>query len=139
MSDPASTLDISPLANAVARLREGLERHRREPHDEQLRDGLIQRFEFTYELTHRVLRRYLRMVAASPDLFDRMPFQDLIRTGDEQGLLHGDWPLWRRFRDMRARTSHTYSAAVAQHVVAGLPDFLTEATYLLDQLQQRLR
>ena len=136
---PATTLDISPLADAVARLREGLERHRREPHDEQLRDGLIQRFEFTYELCHRMLRRYLRMVAASPDLFDRMPFQDLIRTGDEQGLLHGDWPLWRRFRDMRARTSHTYSAAVAQQVVAGIPDFLAEASYLLGQLQQRLR
>ncbi|HEY2617316.1 MAG TPA: HI0074 family nucleotidyltransferase substrate-binding subunit [Acetobacteraceae bacterium] len=139
MSDSASTLDISPLASAVGRLREGLERHRREPHDEQLRDGLIQRFEFTYELSHRMLRRYLRMVAASTDLFDRMPFQDLIRTGDEQGLLHGDWPLWRRFRDTRARTSHTNSAPVAQQVVAGIPDFLAEATYLLDQLRQRLR
>ena len=121
---PATTLDISPLADAVARLREGLERHRGEPHDEQLRDGLIQRFEFTHELCHRMLRRYLRMVAASPDLFDRMPFQDLIRTGDEQGLLHGDWPLWRRFHEMRARTSHTYSAAVAQQVVAGIPTSL---------------
>jgi len=40
-------LDISPLVNAVERLREGLERHRREPDDDQLRDGLIQRFEFT--------------------------------------------------------------------------------------------
>ena len=139
MSDPATTLDISSLAGAVARLREGLEQHRREPHDEQLRDGLIQRFEFTHELCHRMLRRYLRMVAASPDLFDRMPFQDLIRTGDEHGLLHADWPLWRRFRDMRARTSHTYSAAVAQQVVAGIPDFLAEASYLLGQLQQRLR
>ena len=66
-------------------------------------------------------------------------FPDLIRTGDGQGLLQRDWPLWRRFRDMRARTSHTYSAAVAQQVVAGIPDFLAEATHLLDQLQQRLR
>jgi hypothetical protein len=59
MSDPAATLDISPLAGAVAWLREGLERHRREPHDEQLLDGLIQRFEFTCELSHRMLARYL--------------------------------------------------------------------------------
>jgi len=43
-------LEIGLFVNAVERLREGLERHRREPHDEQLRDGLIQRFEFTYEL-----------------------------------------------------------------------------------------
>jgi len=32
---------ITVLVNAVARLQEGLERHRREPADEQLRDGLI--------------------------------------------------------------------------------------------------
>ncbi len=131
-------LDISPLANAVERLREGLERHRREPGDDQLRDGLIQRFEFTYELSHRMLRRYLRQVAASPDAFDQMPFQDMIRTGNEQGLLQGDWPAWRLYRDMRARTSHTYAAAVAKQVVHCIPDFLSEATHLRDQLRQRL-
>ena len=131
-------LDISPLVNAVERLREGLERHRREPDDDQLRDGLIQRFEFTYELSHRMLRRYLRQVAASPDAVDQMPFQDMIRTGNEQGLLRGDWPAWRLYRDMRARTSHTYAAAVAKQVVNCIPDFLSEATHLCDQLRQRL-
>jgi hypothetical protein len=44
------TLDISSLGNAVQRLREGLARYKREPSDDQIRDGLIQRFEFTYEL-----------------------------------------------------------------------------------------
>ncbi len=122
-----------------ARLREGLERHRREPYDELLRDGLIQRFTFSYELSHRMLRRYLRMVAASPDAFDQMPFQDLIRTGNEQGLLRGDWPVWRRYRDMRAKTSHTYAAAVAEQVVAGIPDFLADVLFLRDELQRRLQ
>jgi nucleotidyltransferase substrate binding protein (TIGR01987 family) len=133
-----SQLDISSLVNAVERLREGLERHRREPDDDQLRDGLIQRFEFTYELSHRMLRRFLRQISASPDAVARMPFQDLIRTGNENGLLHADWPAWRRYRDMRARTSHTYAAAVAKQVVECVPDFLAEATYLRDQLRQRV-
>ena len=135
---PAARLDLSPLGNAVERLREGLERHRREPGDEQLRDGLIQRFEFTYELSHRMLRRYLRHVAASPDAFDGMPFQDLIRSANEQGLLLGDWAAWRRYRDMRARTSHTYAAGIAAQVVDAIPGFLAEATYLRDQLARRL-
>jgi len=139
LTDRAKPLDLTALVNAVGRLREGLERHRQVPQDEQLRDGLIQRFEYTYELSHRMMRRYLRSIAATPDAYDQMPFQDLVRTGNEQGLLHGDWPRWRRFRDMRARTSHTYSAAVAEQVAAGIPDFLAEATYLLHQLQQRAR
>lgn len=131
-------LDITPLNNALERLREGLARHRREPADEQLRDGLIQRFEFTYELSHKMLARFLRQASASPGIYNQMPFQDLIRSANQQGLLLGDWSAWRRYRDMRARTSHTYSAAVAAEVVAGIPDFLAEAEHLRDQLLQRL-
>ena len=138
-SGVVDNIDISPLVKAVERLREGLDRHHREPADEQLRDGLIQRFEFTYEISHRMLRRYLRQIAASPDAFAQMPFQDLIRSGNEQGLLRSDWPVWRRYRDMRARTSHTYAAAVAEQIAAGIPDFLAEVMYLREQLQQRLR
>jgi Nucleotidyltransferase substrate binding protein like len=75
-------LDVTSLGNAVQRLREGRARYKCEPEDEQLRDGLIQRFEFTYELTHKMLRRYLREGAPSPDEIARMPFADLIRTGN---------------------------------------------------------
>jgi nucleotidyltransferase substrate binding protein (TIGR01987 family) len=111
--------DVGAFVNAVARLLEGLERHRTAPQDEQLRDGLIQRFEFTCELSHRMLRRHLRSVAASPEAFDHIPFQDLIRTGKEQGLLKAGWPAWRRYREMRSRTSHAYAAAIAEQVAAG--------------------
>src|SRR5689334_14576571 len=101
-------LDTTSFGNAIRRLSEGLTRYEREPGDEQIRDGLIQRFEFTYELSHKMLRRYLREVAPSSDEITRMPFTDLIRAGNAQGLLRADWPVWRRFREMRARASRTY-------------------------------
>src|SRR5271170_2647846 len=46
-----------------------------------------------------MLRRYLKETAASPDEIERMPFADLIRTGNANGLLRGGWPDWRRFRE----------------------------------------
>ena len=131
-------LDIAPLASAVERLHEGLARHRGEPADEQIRDGLIQRFEYTYELSHRFMRRFIRMTAASPADIDQMPFQDLIRTANQHGLLRGDWPAWHRFRDLRARTSHTYHAETAALVASEIPSFLDEAAYLCSQLRARL-
>jgi nucleotidyltransferase substrate binding protein (TIGR01987 family) len=131
-------LDITPLVNAIDRLREGLARHHSEPADDQLRDGLIQRFEFTYELCHRMLRRFIRQNAASPDEVDRMAFQDLIRTANQQSLLLGDWPAWHRYRDSRAKTSHAYHAKTAQEVADSIPGFLAEAEFLRDQLRRRL-
>lgn len=85
-------LDFSPLANAVARLDEGLARYRTDESDAQIRDGLIQRFEFTYDLAHKMLRRALEAGAANPEEVDRLTFPDLIRTGVEQGLVAGQWP-----------------------------------------------
>ncbi|HTQ34695.1 MAG TPA: HI0074 family nucleotidyltransferase substrate-binding subunit [Stellaceae bacterium] len=131
-------LDIAPLHNAVQRLREGLVRHQAEPSDEQLRDGLIQRFEFTYELSHRMLRRHLQDVLPSPEDAARMTFAELVRTGNERGLLRAEWSAWRRFRDIRTRTTHTYDAATAAEVVREIPAFLDEAAYLCAELQKRL-
>lgn len=131
------TLDFSPLEAAIARLEEGLARYRQDTTDSQIRDGLIQRFEFTYEIAHKTLRRYLAAVAANPDEVDGMPFAEMIRTANEQGLLKGDWPAWRRYREMRGKTSHTYDEAVAIEVVAGIPDFLAEARELCDRLKSR--
>lgn len=132
------TLDITPLVNAVARLEEGLIRYQSDPSDAQIRDGLIQRFESTYEISHKMLKRYLERAAPSPEEIDRLSFPDVVRTGNEQGLLKSDWPAWRRFREMRSRTSHTYNEEVAQVVVAGIPEFLAEASHLRDQLRDRL-
>ena len=132
------SLDITSLGNAVRRLREGLARYEREPADVQIRDGLIQRFEFTYELTHKMLKRYLKETAASPDEIERMPFADLVRSGNAQGLLPSDWPAWRRFREMRARTSHTYDTKVASQVASAIPGFLEEAEHFYAELQRRL-
>jgi len=130
-------LDITPLANATARLREALARHRSEPLDEQLRDGLIRRFEFTYELSYKTLRRYLQERSPSSEEVARMSFAELIRAGTAQGLLRAEWPVWRHFRDIRTRTTHTYDADTAAAVVAEIPSFLEEVEFLCVQLRHR--
>ena len=130
-------LDLTPLANAVTRLAEGLAEYQSNPAHTLVRDGLVQRFEFTYEISHKMLKRYLEATSASPAELDAMPFGDLIRTGNEQNLLRGTWPDWKRYREMRAKTSHTYDEGVALQVVDVIPSFLAEAAYLLEQLQKR--
>jgi hypothetical protein len=82
-----------------------------------------------------MLRRALEEAAANPADIDRMSFPTLIRTGAEQGLVAGDWAIWRTFRETRDITSHTYDGAKALQVAAAIPEFVEEAQALVDSLQ----
>ncbi len=66
-----------------------------------------------------------------------MLFADLVRTANAQGLLRGDWPVWRRFREMRARANRTYDVNVASRVASAIPEFLEEAEHFYAELQRR--
>ena len=107
-------LDFTPLENAIGQLEKSLKFARsplgQQDPDlfEQLRNSVIQCFEFTYELSHKMLRRFLREAAANPDDFKSMSFAELIRTGSEQGLLRSDWGRWKAYRQARTDSSHTY-------------------------------
>ena len=65
-------LDLSSLGNAVAQLEEGLVLYdsdivRQFPIiRNQMRGGAIQAFEFTYELSVRMIKRYLEQASAIP-------------------------------------------------------------------------
>lgn len=130
-------LDLTALQNATARLAEALDALAAAPANTLYRDATIQRFEFTYELAHKMLKRYLEMAAANPASIDELAFPDLIRTGNEQGLLRHDWSRWRDYRKARGTTSHTYDEAKALEVLAIVPEFLAEAQALLQTLRQR--
>ena len=130
--------DITPFARVVQRLEECLERHRQVPDDLMVRDALIKRFSFAYELAYKTLRRYLTYVAPSAPYIEHMEFPELIRTANEFGLLLGTWPTWRSFRQMRGMTMLTYSETIAVSVVDQIPGFLEEALFLRDKLRERL-
>jgi len=129
--------ELDPLTNALARLQEGLEAYRQDPSNTLVRDGVIQRFEFTYELAHKALKRGLEAASASPEQYDKMPFADLIRSGNEQDLLLSEWPVWKSYRDLRAKTSHTYKEEAALEVLAAIDDFVQEVIHLRDRLKIR--
>lgn len=104
---------------------------------EQLRNSVIQCFEFTYELSHKMLKRYLEATSASPEEIDFSSFQNIIRMGNEKGLLRSDWSRWKVYRLARNESSHTYNDVKAQSVYELAADFLDEARFLFEQLTLR--
>jgi nucleotidyltransferase substrate binding protein (TIGR01987 family) len=130
-------LDFSSLGKAIAQLRIGIDTLNSAPDDQLYRDGAIQRFELTYSLCQRMLLRFLERDSPNPEEIEQMTFAALIRTGSERGLLRSGWDEWRLFREARNATSHTYNQAKAEEVLRVVPNFLAEAEFLYEQLQQR--
>ncbi|MDX2065798.1 MAG: HI0074 family nucleotidyltransferase substrate-binding subunit [Fimbriimonadaceae bacterium] len=132
-------LDLTPLSHAVDRLQEGRDVCRAHPENLLFRDGLIQRFKYTYELAHRTLRRYLATVSDLPGPAADWTLATVIREASRLGLIRSGWPEWRNYREMRSRSNHTYDESIAVQVADGIPDFLTEALELRHRLQAAQR
>jgi nucleotidyltransferase substrate binding protein (TIGR01987 family) len=137
------SLDYTPLGSAIAQLEKSLA-YASSPAAmadpglrEQMRNSVIQCFEFTYELSWKMLKRYLEETEANPSEIDISTFQNLIRLGNERALLRSDWRQWKTYRQARTDSSHTYDAAKAEAVFAVAHDFLGEARALFDELMRR--
>ncbi|MDP3521818.1 MAG: HI0074 family nucleotidyltransferase substrate-binding subunit [Hydrogenophaga sp.] len=133
-----SRIDLTPLRSALALLHGALGYWSAEPPDSglkpHLRSAVIQSFEFSYELSVKALRRVLIERALSGERLVDVSFNDLLRLGADAGLL--DDPLaWRRWREMRNSTSHTYDEAKAQAVALACAAFAADADALLSRLE----
>lgn len=126
------TIALDSLVAALGQLEEGLVRFAAEPEDLLLRDGVIQRFEYTMDLCWKLLQRYLRHIAQVPDA-DMRTKRDLFRQAAVLGLVE-DPELWFAYYDARNMTSHSYDGAVAREIVALAAPFAVDAHRLLKAL-----
>ncbi len=128
-------LDVSALEKALASLELALAEHAKQPGNALIRDACIKRFEYSYELSHKMLRRYLSLTAATPETIIQYSFAELIRAAGDKDLLDSTWEHWKRYREARNITSHLYDEQKAENVLHEVPAFLRDASYLLQKLK----
>lgn len=137
------TLDTTSLKQAISQLENSLHYYQSDvvQKDEglvlQLRAAAIQAFEFTYELSVKMIKRYLKLVMLNPAEVNELSFADLIREACGRGLLLSDLLAWKRYRQERGTTSHTYDQDKAVEIFKDIPNFLNDANHLLNELEQR--
>lgn len=131
-------LNLEPLQKALKQLEKGLKRSQKNLEDEELRDGAIQRFEYTYGLACHFIKRYLENSADASAAIDTLPFPELVRAAWEKELLKSSWDVWQKYREARNNTSHVYDGKKAKSVYAIIPEFLAEALYLYQELHRRM-
>ena len=128
-------IDFSPLEKAIASLNRALVRATDAKGDEELRDACIQRFEYTFELCWKMLKRQLEQELPNPAEVDGYSYRHLFRVGAERGLVQ-DVEAWFDYRERRNITSHTYDEEKAARVFDALPAFAGHAEELLGQLKE---
>lgn len=114
---------------ALERLREALVL----PYSEVVRDGVIQRFEFTFELLWKSLQIYLQHLgyeANSPRRVLRAAFEAGIIPSDAEG------DGWMAMLDDRNLTSRTYDEALAEAVYQRIA---SQHIRLLEEAERRLQ
>ncbi len=115
---------IADFQKAVKRLEEACQQEK----NDFIRDSVIQRFEFCYELAWKMLRLKL----LQEDIDTRSP-KATLQAALELGLIE-DGNSWTELHRMRNLTTHTYDESLAEEVYSfvcqvGLP--------LLEQLAMR--
>ena len=136
--EPVETIDITPFENVVNSLIDVINIYNADESNVYMRDSMIQRFEYTYSLALKMVKRYFEISAFEKENLDGMTFNEMIRTANRMGLLKTNLETWDNYRKKRNLTSHTYDENVAKEVVAVIPDFKDEAVFLLNKLKERL-
>ena len=131
-------LDLSSLKKAVDSLDRAIKvavENKNSAQDEVIRAGVIQNFEFTYELCWKFIKRWLELNAAGAAV-DGSTRKELFRLAAESRLITGV-ENWFKYHTARNETAHTYDPAKAVEIYALAAPFAADARKLLQVLEQR--
>lgn len=123
---------ITPFEKAVT----SLEAIYKEPKTVIVRDAAIQRFEYTFELAIKMIKRSLEKWPESATI-DQQTYRDLIRIAAESGLII-DPESWFEYREARNVTSHAYDEKLAEKIYDTAKKFIPDAKKLLNALKTHL-
>ena len=129
-------IDITPLKKAHNSLVEVIDLYNKEKTNLIVRDSLIQRFEYTYSLALKMIKRYFSKSAFQNEDIENMSFNDMIRRANKMDILKNDLETWNIYRQKRSLTSHTYDEKTAIDVVSIIADFSKEIDFLITKLSE---
>jgi nucleotidyltransferase substrate binding protein (TIGR01987 family) len=116
-------LSLSELEKAVQRLAEALA----QPKNEFIRDSVIQRFEFTVELSWKIARKVLGLTSTAPKV--------VLREMAQAGVIL-DPELWFGLLEARNLTSHSYNEEIAERIYQVASGAMPEFQSLLKALKR---
>ncbi|MGL6174670.1 MAG: nucleotidyltransferase substrate binding protein [Cellulosilyticaceae bacterium] len=101
--------------------------------NDMIRDSVIQRFEFTYELTHKTLQELMKYEGIT--LENSFP-RTIYKKAYVNGLIE-DEKIWLNLLEDRNKTSHMYSEQLANEIAQKIKAIYVVVIGLLVQAIER--
>ncbi len=125
----STDLDLSAFEKAITSL--DIATHLEK--DDISRDATIQRFEYTFELSWKMLKRYFDMYSEKQSF----NIKELFREAGKQGLID-DVEAWFSYHQARNLTSHTYNETTANETYEYALKFAQDVKKLLSRLKEKI-
>ncbi|MDR3071775.1 MAG: nucleotidyltransferase substrate binding protein [Endomicrobium sp.] len=132
-------LDLSSFKKAVVSFEQAIEFSDKlitgdviTPEEKFFRAGVIQNFEFTYELSWKIMQRALKMYANVNEYLNK---KELFRSAFKNKLIT-DAARWFDYYEARNITAHTYDDVKADLVYKTAKFFLKDVRVLLANLEK---
>lgn len=113
---------LGDFNKAVNRLKEAIEESEKNPTLSTLKDGVIQRFEFTYELCWKLMKLYLEIEGIQEAKSPRSTFKEAFQYG-----LIEEGDIWIEMLKDRNLTSHVYDEEMSEEIYKKIRDVYFEA------------
>lgn len=121
-------IKLKDLKSATKSLKDGMLKVK----DDLDRDGIIQRFEFTFELLWKVVQEYAKykgIETASP--------RDAFRVANDIKLID-DANIWFEFLKNRNLSTHIYSESDAIQISTQIPNFIIETDKIISKIENEV-
>lgn len=128
MSFDSKEFKIKPLIDASKTLKESV---LKKPLNDLERDGVIQRFEYTFELSWKTLKKYLELYSGITE----SNIKNIFREAGNQRLI-SDVEIWFGYLKSRNETSHLYNSQTAELVYKEAVKFSEDVNKLVKILEK---
>ena len=120
---------LNEFSNALERLKEGLTKS---ADDDLYIDGILQRFEFTFELSWKTIKDYMEYQGIITKIGSP---REIIKTGFAEGIID-DGEAWIKMMLSRNTLSHIYDEITSRNIYK---EIKSEYVELFEKLENKLK
>lgn len=132
-------IDITNLKVALNTLQISMQKLEENKHcdfADMLEDSCIKRFEYTLEISRKIMKRVLKQVYGKAE--EELTVNNIFRFMQGYNFIP-NWETWRAYYEKRNNTAHKYNLEKSRKLLKIIPEFIEDTSILVKNLDEKLK